>query len=163
MREVQANIAAKLPRSGYVVTFDLNDGGTDLHPKEKTGIGQRLARLALAKEYGGDVAWHGPLYKSARPNGKNLVLQFDPGAAEMKSGDSQPLRLFEVAGSDGVYAPATAVLKGNEVALSSASVAQPLTARYAWAPAPLSANFVNSEGLPAAPFRTDTQPVPPRK
>jgi sialate O-acetylesterase len=55
------------------------------------------------------------------------------------------------------------VLKGNNVTLSSEGVARPLTARYAWAPAPLNANFVNSEGLPAAPFRTDTQPVPPRK
>lgn len=162
MREVQANVAAKLPHSGYVVTFDLNDG-TDLHPKEKTEVGRRLARLALAKEYGRDIAWHGPVLKSARPNGRHLVLQFDPGAAELKSADGEPLRWFEVAGEDGVYAPATVVMKGNEIALSAEGVERPLTARYAWAPTPLRANFVNSEGLPAAPFRTDTQPVPPRK
>lgn len=162
MREVQSHIAAKLPHSGMITTFDLNDG-TDLHPKEKTELGRRLARLALGKEYDSDISWHGPQLKSSHADGHSLVIEFDPGADLMKSSDGQPLRHFEVAGENGVYQPATAELKGNSVTLSADGIEHPLTAHYAWAPAPILPNFVNSEGLPAEAFRTDAQPLPPRK
>ncbi|HTJ79378.1 MAG TPA: sialate O-acetylesterase [Rariglobus sp.] len=161
MREAEEGIAKELPDSGFVTTFDLNDG-TNLHPYEKTEIGRRLAFLALAKEYGQNVSWHGPLLKSTRIDGKYIILQFDPGSASMKSSDGQPLRLFEIAGEDGKYVPANAELKGDYVRLSAPSVAKPATVRYAWAPTPLHPNLVNSDGLPASPFRTDKQPVPER-
>ena len=159
MREVQQQLATDIPKSGFVTTFDLNDG-TDLHPFEKVQIGKRLANLALAKEYGQKVSYHGPLYQENKVVGDRVVIRFDIGSDTIKSSDGSPLRNFEIAGADGVYHPATAKLQGKYVELTSAAVPKPATVRYGWMPTPEKANFVNSDGLPASPFRTDSVPVP---
>ncbi|BCU78585.1 9-O-acetylesterase [Luteolibacter sp. LG18] len=157
MREIQQQLATDIPNSGFVTTFDLNDG-KELHPVEKVQIGKRLANLALAREYGQKVAYHGPLYRELRVVGDHLVLRFDIGADTLKSTDGEPLRNFEIAGADGVYHPATVKLNGDLVEVSSAAVPKPATVRYGWMPTPERPNFVNSADLPASPFRTD--PVP---
>jgi sialate O-acetylesterase len=158
MREVQQQLATDIPNSGFVTTFDLNDG-EELHPFEKVQIGKRLANLALAKEYGQKVSYHGPLYQELKVVGDHVVIRFDIGADTIKSSDDCPLRNFEIAGADGVYHPATAKLNGKFVELSSAAVPKPATVRYGWMPTPERANFVNSNDLPASPFRTDSAPV----
>ena len=163
MREVEQRLATRVPRSGYVVTFDTNNPG-NMHPREKTPVGQRLAWLALGREYGRDVAWHGPELKSVHPEANGLLLKFDAGAKAIVSKDGDPLRCFEIAGKDGVYHPAMAGIRGSDqVFVSSAEVSKPETVRYAFVPAPEKANFFNSSGLPAGPFRTDKQPMPDRK
>ena len=62
----------------------------------------------------------------------------------------------------GAYHPATAEIRGRSVEISSPQVKQPTTVRYAFMPAPVKPNFYNSAGLPAAPFRTDKLPQPPK-
>ncbi len=158
MREAQQQIAADLPDSGFVTTYDLNDG-KELHPFEKVGIGQRLANLALNKEYGQPVPFHGPLFQEARISGDKILIRFDTGAESMKSSDGQPLRNFQIAGADGVYHPATAILQPTHLEVSAPGVPAPLTVRYGWLPTPDHPNFVNSAGLPASPFRTDKELV----
>lgn len=160
MREVQERLSQTIPNSAFVTTYDTNPGGTDLHPKEKSEIGRRLARVALAKEYQMKIAWRGPSLKSFRTQGNYLLLEFDAGSEELKNSDGQPLRGFEIAGMDGQYVPATAEMRLRSVRLSAPSVTKPMAARYAFTPAPEKPNFVNSEGLPASPFRTDSLPVP---
>lgn len=154
MREVQERLATTVPDSGFVVTYDTNDPN-ELHPREKSPIGQRLALLARAKVYGEKVDWHGPLLKSSKQDGAQLVLEFDAGSESLKSSDGLPLRNFEVAGEDGAYYPAVAEIRGSGVRVSSPAVKSPRTARFAFVPAPGKPNFYNSAGLPAAPFRTD--------
>jgi sialate O-acetylesterase len=161
MREVQERLASTVPDSGFVVTYDTNDP-KELHPREKSPIGQRLALLARAKAYDERTDWHGPMLKSSRQEGDKLVLEFDVGSDVLKSSDGQPLRNFELAGEDGEYHPAVAEVHSNSVVLSSPSVKSPRTARYAFVPAPEKPNFYNSANLPAAPFRTDKLPQPPR-
>ena len=118
----------------------------------------------MGKEDGKDVAWRGPEWTSARPEANGLLLKFDAGAASIVSKDKEPLRCFEVADKDGVYHPAVAHIRGSDqVFVSSAEVAKPETVRYAFVPAPEKANFYNSAGLPAGPFRTDKQPMPESK
>ncbi|OZG62826.1 9-O-acetylesterase [Bifidobacterium lemurum] len=60
---------------------------------------------------------------------------------------------FELAGNDGVFHPASAVILDGAVIVESAQVVRPCAVRYAWAswgPAPLR----NADGLPAPPFRS---------
>jgi sialate O-acetylesterase len=158
MREVEANLGSDVPNSGFVVTMDLNDG-TNLHPPEKTEIGRRLARLALAKEYGQKNSYYGPTLKSATVDGSGMVLTFDSGGGALTSSDGQPLRNFELAADEGKYYPATAQISGNTIRIESADVPQPASVRYGWKPAHQPMNFFNAEQLPASPFRTDSQPV----
>lgn len=160
LREVEQRLSSSVSNSGYVVTFDTNDP-TNMHPKEKSPVGQRLAWLALGKEYRQSLPWHGPELKSARPDAGGLLLEFDAGSASLVSKDSEALRGFELAGQDGVYHPAAAVIRGsNRVVVCAADVPQPATVRYAFVPALANANFHNSAGLPAGPFRTEAQPLP---
>jgi sialate O-acetylesterase len=161
MREVQERLATTVPDSGFVVTYDTNDP-KELHPREKSPIGKRLALLARAKAYGEKLEWHGPQFKTSTPDGARVVLDFDTGSESLKSTDGKPLKYFEVAGSDGVYHPATAEIQGTKVVVSSPQVKSPMTVRYAFVPAPTVPNFYNSAGLPAAPFRTDKLPQPPK-
>jgi sialate O-acetylesterase len=61
---------------------------------------------------------------------------------------------FAIAGKDKRCYWAKEKIEGNEVVVYSDKVAEPVAVRYAWADNP-ECNLVNSEGLPAIPFRTD--------
>jgi hypothetical protein len=61
---------------------------------------------------------------------------------------------FTIAGSDKIFYPATAEIIGNDILVSSPLVPNPVTVRYAFSNAVIT-NLMNSENLPAVPFRTD--------
>ncbi|MDR3708109.1 MAG: sialate O-acetylesterase [Capsulimonadaceae bacterium] len=64
---------------------------------------------------------------------------------------------FEVAGADGEYFTADAIIDGDSVVVSSPNVKSPVAVRYGWANYPV-ANLSNGAGLPASPFKTDNWP-----
>lgn len=64
------------------------------------------------------------------------------------------LQGFEIAGADGVFHWADAKIDDDEVVVSSAKVADPVTVRYAWSRRAPWANLFNEDGLPALAFRT---------
>jgi sialate O-acetylesterase len=160
LREVQTQTLA-LPNTGQAVTIDVGEA-KNLHPKNKKTVGQRLALLALARTYRVEhVIDSGPVFKSAKREGSAYRIAYEPvaGAAEPSSGTlkASPAGLtgFELAGPDKVFHPAEAKIDGPTVVVSCAEVADPAAVRYAYANAPVAGLF-NAEGLPAAPFRTDT-------
>jgi sialate O-acetylesterase len=61
---------------------------------------------------------------------------------------------FTIAGDDGNFIPATAVIDGSTVVVSSPDVPGPTAVRYGWTENPTT-NLANKEGLPAYPFRSD--------
>ena len=63
---------------------------------------------------------------------------------------------FSIAGADQKWRWAEAVIKANKVIVSSARVEKPVAVRYGFSANPAQINLYNREGLPAAPFRTDT-------
>jgi len=66
------------------------------------------------------------------------------------------LRGFALAGTGGKWFPATGRIEGDDVILSSDAVPYPREVRYNWRGFP-SGNLYNKEGLPAAPFRSDSR------
>ena len=54
------------------------------------------------------------------------------------------------------FVPAVAEIRGSTVLVSSPAVAAPQYVRYGWSQVP-DGNLVNAAGLPASPFRTDSQ------
>ncbi len=68
--------------------------------------------------------------------------------------DRGPLKGFAIAGKDGEYFMAHAVIRGDTVVVSSPRVPAPTVVRYAMADNP-TCNLCNGAGLPASPFRTD--------
>ena len=152
VRALQAE-ALKLPKTGMAVTIDVGDK-KDVHPKNKQAVGDRLARLALARTYGRDVADSGPTAVGiAREPEHGLRVRFaDLHGGLVARGGGAPGG-FEVAGADGKFVAAAAVIDGETVVVRAAEVAEPVAVRYAWTGWPESANLVNAAGLPAAPFK----------
>ncbi|BCX46602.1 rhamnogalacturonan acetylesterase [Haloferula helveola] len=151
LREAQAE-ALELPNTGMAVAIDLGESA-DIHPRNKQDVGHRLARLAISETYGVSMVAGGPVMKDAVVADDVVRVRFDrvAGGLMAKSG---PLRGFEVAGDDGEFVWATAVIEGESVLVSHPDISDPVHVRYAWADHPQQANLCNSEGLPAAPFRT---------
>jgi sialate O-acetylesterase len=147
-------LTLSLPKTGMAV---INDIGTadNIHPPNKLDVGNRLARWALAKDYGKTgIVVCGPLYKGSKVDGNSVRIEFDH-AKGLKSRDGGPLKRFEIAGADQKWHWAEALIDGETVVVSSPAVAKPVAVRYAWASNPEGANLVNAEGLPASLFRTD--------
>jgi sialate O-acetylesterase len=144
----------KIPNTGMAVTTDLVDNIRDIHPKNKTDVGNRLALWALAKPYGKkDVVYSGPLYKSMKIDGNKIVLSFAHTGGGLKSRDNKALSDFEIAGEDGKYVPAEATIEGNTVVVKAKDVEKPTQVRFGWNNI-ANPNLMNAEGLPASPFQT---------
>lgn len=153
VREAQMAASEKLPNVWTAVTLNTTDG-TDLHPPEKREIGQRLALLAEKHIYGEKVDADSPKPKSIRVDGKAIVIEMD----DLSPKTPAMVRSFEIAGEDGEYFFAKASVKGNTVTVWSDGVPEPRTVRHAWSGVP-PVDLVNSAGIPARPFRTDTLPI----
>ncbi|WP_316739486.1 sialate O-acetylesterase [Pedobacter aquatilis] len=138
----------RMPNTGMISTSDLNDNGGDLHPTYKWEVGRRLALLALGKTYNKKVDFSGPIYKAVSFKKSEAILQFD----YLKS-SSRNITGFTIAGNDGKFVNADAIIKNGKVVVSSKEIAAPVAVRYDWTESP-TGNFY-SNGLPALPFRTD--------
>lgn len=147
-----------LPNCGIISARDLNlpDDPGEIHPPNKLGVGNRLAQWALATQYGRhDLVACGPRFSHAVSAGGRLVCHFTEIGSGLVAKDSPSGRVTwcHVAGFDGVFHPADAIVEGNTLIVSSPKVLRPLHVRYAWAKNPEGANLYNKEGFPASAFR----------
>ena len=143
--------AMSIPRTGMAVLTDIGNL-RDIHPRNKKDVGERLALWALARDYGKDVVYSGPLFKSMKVEGKAIRISFDHVGSGLESRDGKPLTHFEIA-RDRHFVPARAVIDGETVVVSSDAIAKPAAVRFAWHEQAMP-NLRNKEGLPAGPFRT---------
>lgn len=142
-----------MKNTGMAVTTDITNLD-DIHPRNKQDVGKRLALWALAKTYGKpNLVYSGPLYKSMKVEGNKIRIEFDHVGGGLKSRDGKPLSWFTIAGKDGDFVDATAVIDGNTVVVSSEKIADPAAVRFGWSEL-AEPNLMNAEGLPAGPFRT---------
>jgi sialate O-acetylesterase len=153
LRWAQYQTSVTLPRSGLAVAIDVGEEN-DIHPKNKQPVGERLALTALAKDYGKNVVYSGPAFKSLTIDGKKAVLQFDHIGGGLMTTDGGPLSGFALAGDDGKFVWANAEIIGDTVVVSSDKIAKPKNVRYAWGDNP-AFNLTNKAKLPAIPFATD--------
>ena len=142
-----------IPNTGMVVTTDLVDKLSDIHPSYKWEVGRRLALIALAKDYRKKVVFEGPKYKAMKVIGDKVELSFINRGGALKSIDGQPLTWFTVAGDNGVFFPAKAEIKGKKVIVWSDEVQNPKEVQFAWSELAMP-NLFNTAGLPTHPFRT---------
>ena len=155
LRESQL-MTLSVPNTGMAVTIDVGDP-KDLHPTNKRPVGERLARLALADTYGHALESTGPLYNKAEFLGASVRIAFSHTGKGLMAGKNGTVTGFTIAGADKKFVPASAVIDGNSVIVSSPQIKVPVSVRYAWADNP-ECDLKNSEGLPASPFRTDDWP-----
>ena len=152
LREAQT-LTLSLPNTGMACIIDIGEGN-DIHPKNKQEVGRRLALIANKTVYKQNVIASGPMYKKYRKEGNHIRISFANIGSGLSIKDGKELTGFSIAGKDKNFYWAKAVIEGNEVIVSCDKVAEPIAVRYAWADNP-ECNLINSEGLPAVPFRTD--------
>jgi sialate O-acetylesterase len=145
--------ALKMAHTGMAGTTDLVDDLRDIHPRNKKDVGLRLARIALATDYGKHVQLSGPVFKRADFRADDVVLHVDHGGG-LASRDGKPLTWFTIAGEDGKFVQADAAIEREHVVVRSDAVKAPKAVRFAW-DEEAQPNLVNGAGLPALPFRTD--------
>ena len=154
IREAQLLSWQKIPRTAMAVITDVGNE-TDIHPTQKEPVGARLALAARAIAYGEKIPYSGPVYASMKIEDDHAVLSFTHIGSRLlaKGGD---LKGFTIAGEDGDFTSATALIEGDKVIVSSSAVPKPVAVRYGWANTP-DVNLFNKEGLPATPFQTDVK------
>lgn len=140
--------------TGMAITMDVGDP-KNIHPKNKQAVGHRLALWALADVYGRPGPSSGPLPAGWQFNGNQVVVSFThtEGGLMARGGE---LKGFAIAGADHHWVYAQARIQDRQVMVTSPEVQTPVAARYDWATNP-NGNLFNGAGLPASPFRTDTE------
>lgn len=152
LREAQT-LALQLPKTGMAVAIDIGEA-LNIHPGNKQDVGKRLALWALNNDYGIDVPYSGPLYKSSEVMGEKIFIHFDHVHNGLSTTGNGSLTGFSIAGEDKIFHWANATIAGNSVIVSCKEVPNPVAVRYGWSANP-ECNLINSANLPASPFRTD--------
>lgn len=142
-------------RTGMAVINDIGDVA-DIHPRNKSEVGRRLALWALHHSYGAEnLVYSGPLQSGYAVEANAIRIEFDHVGSGLVSRDGGPLTHFEIAGADMNFVPASAVISedGRTVLVSSPDVPEPRRVRFAWSQT-AEPNLMNKEGLPAGAFHT---------
>jgi sialate O-acetylesterase len=161
--EFRASQAAVTDEAGVeiVVTLDVGDP-TDVHPREKRTVGERLARLALQSVYARPVGGRPPRFdRATREREGWMTLVVVEAGAGLRAPPGFAPAAFHLAGADRVFRPATAVDingDGNGVRVRCAAIAAPVAVRYAWEADPPPGLVRIDDDMPVMPFRTDDWP-----
>jgi len=161
---------------GMVVQSDLNSARPQgIHYYNKLHPGMRLARWALAKDYGKNIAYTGPIFSGYKVNGRKVTVAFEKdslfgglmvGNKGMAKDYREPgkfveparptpndsLNHFRLCGADKQWHAAEAKIEGDTVVVQSDKVPAPIGVQYAYNAVPENSNLYNQAGLPATPF-----------
>lgn len=161
---------------GMVVQSDLNSARPQgIHYYNKLHPGMRMARWALAKQYGKKIAFTGPIFSRYKVNKNQVIVSFEKeslfgglmvgnkGLAKdyrdpekfvepARPTPNEKLNHFRLCGRDKKWHAADAVITGDTVVVTSANVADPIGVQYAYNSVPENSNLYNKAGLPATPF-----------
>jgi len=176
LREVQYRTYLELMEAGdenigFTSTYDFRRRW--YHPQLKIPAGERIARWALATEYGfeKDLKWKPPVITGSKTEGNQLILNFDQAVKNVDDGGG--IEGFAIAGKDRKFHPAIAdhlvVGKDNRnrdkkdsktLVLTSPMVPEPLHYRYAWGRNPMgNLQAQGNTDIPVATQRSDTWPL----
>ncbi len=152
IQEIQAQTARQVAKTGLVVITEL--GEHDIHPLNKQPVGERAALAARKLAYGEEIECRGPELASCAITGNSVRLHFTHTGGGLTTLDGREPQGFTLAGEDRRQYWAHAVIDGDDLILTCAQVAHPLSARYDYSE-DSSHNLGNKIGLSASPFRSD--------
>ena len=150
MRWAHMKLGETLEKSGTAVAIDIGHH-TDIHPKDKKSVGERLARLALARTYGlADIVEAGPIPQTASLADGQVVVAFK-NAAGLATSDGAVVSGFQLVDANGNAVWTKAEIAGETVAVAVPDGFAPAKVRFAWDDYP-ACNLVNGDALPCGPF-----------
>mmetsp|Transcript_29908 Transcript_29908/g.69160 ORF Transcript_29908/g.69160 Transcript_29908/m.69160 type:complete len:528 (+) Transcript_29908:16-1599(+) len=159
LRNSQAQAVASLPNAGLAVGIDLADPGSpchDVHIRNKTAVGQRLALAALAVSYGESVAYLGPVPVHAETKAEGVEVEYagEHGEFVTINQTTSETQCFEVH-KDGSWVSASASVKaeqGQRLKVIVHASGDIKGVRYAWSPIPTGQQLYDDTGLPGIPW-----------
>ncbi len=151
LREAQLK-TLKVAHTGMAVINDIGSL-TTIHPLQKQQVGQRLAIWALANDYGKEILFSGPIYRSLTIQKDKIIIEFDY-AQQGLIVKGKTLTDFEIAGEDRIFVPAQARIKGESVIVTNKAIKNPIAVRFAFSDT-AQPNLFNKANLPTSAFRTD--------
>ncbi len=152
LREAQT-ATLDVKNTGMAVLLDVGNHA-NIHPANKPAVGERLALWALAKTYRKNVAYSGPMFKSARIVKEGIEVSFQYADKGLVLIGGTRGNAFQIAGADRVFRSANVAVRGSKLLVSNPDVPMPEAVRYAFSNTP-DATLFNTDGLPASSFRTD--------
>jgi sialate O-acetylesterase len=157
LREAQTR-CLDVPGTGMVVVSDLVDDVANIHPRDKAGVGLRLAGWALSETYGRKgIAYKSPQYLKMNIEKDRIRITFNGAEGGLESRGGEPSE-FMIAGDDRRFRPARARIEGSTVVVWSPAVSHPAAVRFGFGNASIP-NLFSREGLPVNLFRTDDWPA----
>jgi sialate O-acetylesterase len=155
-RASQLELLKIIPNSGMAVSSDVGDP-TNVHPRHKQEVGERLAGLALHFTYHKkNLIPYGPMPLKATQKNKQIIIIFQYAGKQLKTRDGKPLRGFVVRNEKGIEKNANAFIQKNKIIISLDEDEKPVSVLYGWKPF-TDANLINSENLPASTFKIKVQ------
>lgn len=154
LRDAQWQTVRADRRAGLAVTFDYGDR-SDIHPTQKTIVGERLARAARAVVYGEKITPGGPEAIAAERVGNDVVVRFTNTNGGLRTYSSNVAIAFEACSASACrYVPAR--VEGDTAMLPGAGTGEVKRVRYAWADAPF-VNLYSADDLPAMAFQLEVR------
>lgn len=163
IREAHYNTFAALRQAGdqnigFAASDDMRRAW--YHPQIKIPVGERIARWALATQYGVNLRWLPPAVKEMLVDGSKIIVTLDTDVSAYNSG---PIYGFAIAGSDKKFYPAQANYLVDEkkntlrsvIVLTSPFVTAPVAYRYGWHRNPMGNLKISSCELPLPISRSD--------
>ena len=157
LRQVQHEAAKSIPNCGIIVTNDLVESfeQDNIHPAKKKEVGDRLAFLALNRDYGFTSL---PCYSPEAVKCISMAGGSEIGVELSNSWNGlnrwMEIEGLEVAGSEGIFYPVSYAYfewESRILRIRSEFVHDPCEVRYGWGDFK-PGNLKNAEGLPVAPF-----------
>jgi sialate O-acetylesterase len=165
-RMAQLNVSLTVANTYLVITSDL-PGGNQLHPTAKYPVGMRSSIGARGSVYGESIEFAGPLraaYPTSFVSGNTAIINFTHTGNGLVTGDNLAPGPCQIAGANGQYVSATAMIVGNTIQVTSTRVSAPKHVRYSFGGQGNLFNIVSipTEGgtkivnrLPASLFQVD--------
>jgi sialate O-acetylesterase len=154
LRESQTKIA-RYPNTGMIVISDLIPDTNNIHPTLKKEVADRLANLALQKNYGFNaINAVCPDLESYKIEKDKVIIEINNAPNGLIIKGSQIASCFEIAGADHQFIPAQVKVDGNKLIVTNKLISQPVAVRFGFSNTAIP-NLFNKEGLPVNLFRTD--------
>ena len=178
VREGQRRAWRRIPNAEMAVI--LQTGEQECHGRDKKTVGERLARIALARAYGQKgIVYRAPDFRTLTVEGSDAILTFETFGSplvahpiqtaysidlkhdsskepkrkiERRSTPASQLEGFELRDADGTWHWADAEITGpTTVRVHAAGVTKPMVVRYNWGIIAFG-NLYSEAGLPASTF-----------
>ncbi|MEA4839577.1 MAG: sialate O-acetylesterase [Bacteroidales bacterium] len=154
LREQQELVSKTVPNVALISIADLINDITDIHPKNKRGVGERLANFIVSKQYCTQFIFNHPIIESWKINKKEIVLNIK-SLEELKTKDKEMPRGFQIAGDDKLFHAAKVVKnRKGQIVIESKEVLHPVAFRYCFTNDEIP-DFFDCNGLPLLQCRSD--------